>query len=135
PAKSRALLIAARQAYEQALALARVSGERREIAAALLGLAEAAHRLMEVDAALLYGEEARQQMEALGDRRGLIRAMWVMALLTLWRGDRQAARLLTEELVSLVRESGDAERLMHALGALGHLERDEGQYDRAHALY
>jgi hypothetical protein len=61
--------------------------------------------------------------------------MWVMALLTLWRGDRQAARPLLEDLVSLVREADDAERLTHALGAVGHLERDDGNYDRARAVY
>src|SRR5207247_3078348 len=30
---------------------------------------------------------------------------------------------------------GDSDLLVHALGAMGHLERDEGDYPRARALY
>jgi hypothetical protein len=133
--KAGSLLLAFRQEQEKALALARASGDRRQVADATLALAEVAHRMLDVDSALSYAAEARQQMEALGDRGGFVRAIWVMAVLTLWRGDRQAARPLTEELVSLVREAGDAERLSHALGAMGHLERDEGHYARARLLY
>ena len=34
-----------------------------------------------------------------------------------------------------MREAGGAERLIHTLGGLGHLERDEGNYELARALY
>jgi predicted ATPase/DNA-binding SARP family transcriptional activator len=133
--KAESLLRAARQELERALALAHASGDRRAIADATVSLAEVAHRTLDVDAALSYARMARQQMEALGDRVGLFRALWVMALLALWRGDRQTARPLMEELMPLCREMGDSEHLIHALGAMGHLARDEGDTARARLWY
>src|SRR5262249_28821751 len=39
------------------------------------------------------------------------------------------------ELMALCRETGDAWHLLHALGGMGHLVRDEGDYRRARSLY
>src|SRR5205823_2228542 len=51
------------------------------------------------------------------------------------RGDRRAARPLLEERLAICRGLGESELLIHALGAMGHLERDEGDYARARVLY
>jgi tetratricopeptide (TPR) repeat protein len=79
--------------------------------------------------------EARQRMEALGDRVGLARALVVVAGVAFSRGDRQAARPLLEERLAICRELGDSALLIHALGGMGHLARDEGDYARARAFY
>jgi predicted ATPase/DNA-binding SARP family transcriptional activator len=133
--RAQSLLRATRQEYEKALALAHASGDRRVIADATLVLAELGTHEPDVEGTLSYAAEARQQMEALGDRGGLVRALEVMAQTALWRGDRQAARPLVEERLAICRERGASELLIHALGAMGHLERDEGDYARARALY
>jgi predicted ATPase/DNA-binding SARP family transcriptional activator len=126
---------ATRQEYEKALALAQASGDRRAIADATLALAGMARDTLDVEGALRYAGEARQQMESLGDRGGLNHTLAVMATLALSRGDRQSARPLLEELLAICRELGDSGPLVHALGAMGHLERDEGEYARARAFY
>jgi hypothetical protein len=58
-----------------------------------------------------------------------------LARIALSRGDRRAARPLLEERLALCRELGESEALIHALGAMGHLERDDGDYARARSLY
>jgi hypothetical protein len=74
-------------------------------------------------------------MEALEDRVGLSRALAVIAAAALRRGDRQAARPLLEERLALCRELGTSDFLIHALGGMGHLLGDEGEYARARSLY
>jgi tetratricopeptide repeat protein len=51
------------------------------------------------------------------------------------RGDCRAARPLLEERLAICREVGESESLIHALGGMGHLARDEGDYVRARSLY
>jgi hypothetical protein len=58
-----------------------------------------------------------------------------MAGVALKRGDPRAARVLLEERLAICRKLGDSDLLVHALGAMGHLERDEGDYGRARAFY
>jgi predicted ATPase/DNA-binding SARP family transcriptional activator len=132
---SQSLVRSARQAQETALAVARAQGDERNIASAVLVLAEVAQEMNEFDTAWTYAAEARQHMEGSGDQVGLIRALEVMAHAAAWRGDGKARWPLMEELMVLCRELDDSERLIHALGAMGHLARDEGDYVRARSLY
>ena len=50
-------------------------------------------------------------------------------------GDPRAARALLEGRLAICRKLGVSDLLVHALGAMGNLERDEGDYPRARALY
>jgi hypothetical protein len=113
---------APRREHERALALARREGDRRDVAYALVPLAEAC-------------VEARQLFEELGDPIGLAGTLEWLARFALQRGDCRAARPLLEERLAICRELGGSEALIHALGGMGHLERDEGDYVRARALY
>jgi predicted ATPase/DNA-binding SARP family transcriptional activator len=133
--QSRAFLQSARQEQEKLLALARAEGDRRDIAHALLGLAEMAREMDDMDAAGSYAGEARPLLEAPGDRNGLIRAMDVMAGAALWHGDREAGRRLLEERLAICRELGASDLLIQALGAMGHFTRDGGDYARARSFY
>src|SRR5262249_10219971 len=71
----------------------------------------------------------------LGDPLWLARTLDVMALVPLWRGDLRTARALLEERLALCRKLGSPNLLIHALGGMGHLERDVGDYARARSLY
>jgi non-specific serine/threonine protein kinase len=133
--QSQSFLQAARQEHEKLLTLARTEGDPSDVAHAVLALADVIQQMNDVDAAWRFAVEARQRMEALGDRVGLARALEVMAGVALWHGDRQAARPLLEERLALCRELGDSDLLIHALGAMGHLARDEGDYARARPWY
>jgi len=79
--------------------------------------------------------EARPLFEELGDPMGLVGVLEWLGRIALQRGDREAARPLLEERLAICRKQGESEPLIHALGAVGHLERDEGNYGRARVLY
>src|SRR5262249_39020603 len=123
--RSKTLIPAARREYEQALELTRREGDRPQIARALLSLAEVAvEEDVDLDAAWNWGDEARQLYEELRDPFGRAVSLACLAGIALKRGDRRAARSLLEERLALCRALGNSEQLLHALGALGHVERD-----------
>jgi non-specific serine/threonine protein kinase len=125
----------ARCQYGQALALARAKGDRREIAWALLSMADATDDAGDQDATWSLCLEARPLFAELGERRGLAETLRWLASVAMKGGDRRAARPLLEQRLAICRELGESYSLMHTLGGLGHLERDEGNYARARALY
>jgi predicted ATPase/DNA-binding SARP family transcriptional activator len=133
--QSQAFLQAARQEYEKLLTLARTEENPSDVAHAVLALADVTYQMNDMDAAWSFAVEARQRMEAVGNRVGLARALEFMAAVAMWRGDRQAGRPLLEERLALCRKLGDSDLLIHALGAMGHLARDEGDYARAYRFY
>jgi predicted ATPase/DNA-binding SARP family transcriptional activator len=126
---------AARREYETMLANARNADNRREIAQALVSLAHWCHRLLDLDAAWSYGVEARQHLERLEGPAGRARANEALVGIALKRRDRPAARALLEEHLAFCRKQGSAFGLSHALGAMGHLRRDEGDFEGARACY
>jgi hypothetical protein len=74
-------------------------------------------------------------MAALGDADGLARALEAMAGVALARGELSTARPLLEERLGICRRLGTTSLLIHALGGIGHLEREEGNYALARAYY
>jgi hypothetical protein len=133
--QSRTLRALARQEQEKAVLLARAAGDARETAQAVLLLADAAAAMHEGEAAWSHATEARQRLEALGDRSGLVRAVNILARVAGMRDDQEALRGLLEEVEGLCRETGDYDILIHVLGARGHLARDAGDVVRARAFY
>src|SRR5262249_15340579 len=129
--RARTYVQAARRAYEQVLTLARREGRRADVARALVSLAEVSVADEDLDSAWSCCVEARQHLEKLGEPIGLIRTLAEMAGLAVRRGDRRAARALLEERLAICRTLGKSDLLVHALGAMGHLEREEGDYERA----
>jgi predicted ATPase/DNA-binding SARP family transcriptional activator len=126
---------AARREYEKALALARATGDRREIAWTLLSMADATDDDGDQDATWSLCVEARPLFEELDEPVGLAEALRWLASVAMKRGDRRAARPLLEERLAICRKLGESDSLIHTLGGLGHLERDEGDYARARAYY
>jgi non-specific serine/threonine protein kinase len=133
--QSRSLMQSARRECEEALALLRAHGTRRDVADALLKLGEIARELGDVDGTWSYAEEARQRFEELEDRAGLVRTLDQMCWASMHRGDTQGSRRLMEQVIDLAREVGDLARIFHGLGGLGHQARAEGEYARARSLY
>jgi non-specific serine/threonine protein kinase len=125
----------ARQEQEKAVLLARAGGEAREIALAVLQLSEIVSLTYDWEAAGRYAAEARERLEALGDRSRLVRAVHILAHAAGGRGDWEGRRRLLEELTGLCRETGDHDILVHVLGGLGHLARDAGDLAHARTLY
>jgi predicted ATPase/DNA-binding SARP family transcriptional activator len=74
-----------------------------------------------------------RQWRAVGDERGLARALICLATNTWWRGDFAGARLLLEESIVLCRRTGDRYDLAWALHDLGEIARCERDYQGAHA--
>jgi non-specific serine/threonine protein kinase len=133
--RSQMLFEAARQEYEQVLTLARREGDRPRVARALLSLAELAADHEDLDTAWGLGGEARQLFEELDIPLGRTSTLACLAGIAVKRGDRRAVRALLEERLALCRQQSYTDPLVHALGAMGHLERDEGDYGRARAFY
>jgi non-specific serine/threonine protein kinase len=133
--RSFSFIQSACQGYEEVLTVARATGDRSEIAAAVLALADVTHAMGDFDAAWTYGVEARQRMAELGNRVGLISSLEVLSVAAGARGDLEAVRLILGERLSNCREFGTSDYLMHALGAMAHLMRNDSDYARAHSLY
>jgi predicted ATPase/DNA-binding SARP family transcriptional activator len=110
-------------------------GARQKIATTLLSLVVTCFWLEDLDATWAYGLEARRLMEESGDPVGLARVLELTAGIPLRRGDLQTARALLEERLEICRKLGAPSLLVHALGGMGHLERDEGNFARAKAYY
>jgi non-specific serine/threonine protein kinase len=133
--RSRSFLQAARGEYEAVLAIARREGDPRAVAETALSLSEVVFTLDDLDAGERFGAEARQIFEELQEPFGLANALQWLAEAALRRRDRESARSLLEERLAIYWKLGAPGLLVHALGGLGHLERDEGNYARAGALY
>ncbi len=97
----------AKIAYEEALASARASGDRRNEAVALadLGIAELA--LGEAAAALAHLEDARGILRDSGDERGEARSLLHLGRAHAALFDARAAAACFEEALELVRAHGD----------------------------
>jgi hypothetical protein len=133
--QSQSFFRSSRAEQEKVVKRARASATPAEIAQAVLVLADIAEHLNDLDAAWELGQEARERMQAVGDRMGLVRSLGVMAAVAEARGDREARKPLQEERLAICRELGESELFLHALGGTGHLARDEGDYARARSLY
>jgi hypothetical protein len=134
--RSHSFMQAARREYEALLATVRREGGPAEVARVVLSLSEVTSDLDDLEAAWQFSAEARQLFEELQEPLELAAALHCMAHVALKRQDRQSARALLDERLAICRKlDNPGLSLIHALGALGHLERDEGNYARAGELY
>jgi tetratricopeptide (TPR) repeat protein len=102
----------------------------------VLSLSQVTSDLDDLEAAWEFSAEARQLFEELQEPVHVASALYSMASVALRRRDRQSARALLDERLAICRKLDiPGLSLIHALGGLGHLERDEGNYARAGALY
>ncbi len=72
---------------------------------------------------------------AIGDDRWIARALREVAYFVRRRGDREAARAMSQEALDRARVLDDVATLESALGSMAELWREEGDLDRAERLY
>lgn len=133
--RSAAFRRESRPAYEALLPAARQRGREPELAATLLNLLQICYWTGDLDAAWSYGSEARRLMEEQRDAVGLLRVLEFLPGIRMQRGDLATARTLMEERLALCRKLEKPDLLVHTLGGMGHLERDEGHFAQARAYY
>lgn len=123
----------------EGLTICRPRGDALQTALALIGLGGLA--IMQGDddrGAVLLGEALVAAREMADRRLAGILAGWVsinLAVAPRARGQYAIAAAHLEEALRLEREAGYSDGVILALGDLGNLARDQGDYSRALALY
>jgi predicted ATPase len=115
-----------RAAYEEALAIARELGDRREEVEQIYNLSFAHASQGEMPEAIALVEQAKAMYEELGIRRGVADTMWILGIIARLMGDLDRSKELAEEAVRLHREEGDRFGTSVGLYALGRVVFEEG---------
>ena len=126
---------AARALHEESLAIRRVLGDRRGIAASLSNLGVMAQEQSDYAAAQVLRQESLALFRELGDRRGVAALLNNMGVVADEQGDYAAARALHEEALAIRRELGDRLGIAISLNNLGLVAREQGEYAGAHKLH
>jgi predicted ATPase/DNA-binding XRE family transcriptional regulator len=126
----------ARMLLEQALSIARVSGDKKEIAFALLWLGRTASRQRDEQIAQSLIEEALTIYQELQDEWGIVMAFHRLAELAKTRGEHgKAQEEFFMKTLAKYRNLGDRFMAGEVLNALGEVARFEGDYERAGTFY
>jgi predicted ATPase/transcriptional regulator with XRE-family HTH domain/Tfp pilus assembly protein PilF len=121
---------------EQALLIARVLGDKREIAFALLWLGRTASRQHDEQMALSLIEEGLSIYQELQDEWGIVMAFHRLAELAGTRDDHgKAKEEFFMKILAKYRDRGDRFMAGEVLNALGEVARWEGDYERAGTFY
>jgi len=126
---------AARTLLEQALPVARASGDQKEVAFALLWLGRTIMRQRDDQIAQSFLEEALALYQELQDEFGIERAGMHLAELAATQGSYGKAEELYMKILAKYRDLGDGIEVQNVLNQLGELARLEGDYERAGAFY
>jgi predicted ATPase/transcriptional regulator with XRE-family HTH domain len=123
---------AARLLLEEALAIARVSGDKKEIAFALLWLGRTAQQQSDNQTAQAFIEECLMIYQGLQDQSGIAMAMLYLGCMP--TNYAEAEEPLLKSLAKF-RELGDKFWVAYGLNLLGELLRIQGDYERAGKFY
>ena len=126
---------AARPLGEEALAIARESGDQRATALALFELANIAGDQVDEEAARRGYESALPLFREVGDKPGISGCLHNLGVLAEDTGDYAAARLLYEEGLAINREIGYRSREAASLNGLGGVAYYEGSLERSRACH
>jgi ATP/maltotriose-dependent transcriptional regulator MalT len=119
---------------EEALALARETGNRRRIVGALASMSMVPSDLGERDVARALQEEALGLAREIGDKWLIAEILHHLTMTAYMQGDDVAARALAEERVALYRDLGAPTGATAAHIMLGHVILAGGDVARARAL-
>jgi non-specific serine/threonine protein kinase len=122
---------------EESLALSRVTGDKRDIAYALLSRGHMGLVVLNQDdygqvVALL--EEGLALFQGLQDKRGIAESLRLLGEMALRQGDYSRANALLEESLALFQELGDKLSIAISLHMLGDTATRQGDYNRAKTL-
>lgn len=133
--REQAELVAAREHYERALAVARDAGLRRLSAQYLGDLGALLHMAGELDAAARTFGEAIAALEALGERR--MRALFLgsRALVLQERGELDAARAELDDAIAAQTLVGDRRFLGYLRGCRAQVDHEQGRVIEAEPQY
>lgn len=123
---------AARTSFEHALHIAREARNEREIAAALMGLADVAERVGRINEARPLLEEAVDILRRVGDEPSIARSLGGLAWL---EENYPRARALWAEHLELRRKLANREAVAWAVLQVGWAAEGEGDYDAARQAY
>jgi predicted ATPase len=123
---------AATDAFERALAIARQAGDDREIAAALMGLANEGERVGRAKETRPLLEEAVEILRRLGDEPSIARSLGGLAWL---EENYPRARALWEEQLAIRRKLANREAVAWAVLEVGWAAEGAGDYAAARAAY
>jgi predicted ATPase/DNA-binding XRE family transcriptional regulator len=125
----------ARRLLEEAVSIARVVGDKKEIAFALLWLGRTAHDLRDDQAALPFLEECSKIYQDLDDPSGIAMMMFHLSILDADQGYYAKAEERSMKSLIKFQHLGDKHRAGQVLNALGELSRLQGNYERAGKFY
>lgn len=119
---------------EEALVLARTTGDRREAARALMVIGEAADRQGDLDRSVRCHEEALGMFRDEGDKRGIAETLSHLGVVAWLRGEVDRFAALAEETHALYREIEDRTGVIAALDTLSLVARLRGELGQQAAL-
>jgi len=125
----------AREASNEALALAREAEDKLNIARALTGLGQVAMEQGDFTAARALHEEGLVLHREIGDKAGISISLNNLGWVAISQGNYTAARKLHEESLMLKREMGDKNGIAISLTSLGNVAHLLGDHAAARALY
>ncbi len=126
---------AAHSLLAEALAIARRSDDKREIAFALLCLGRTAHRQHDDRAAQAVTEECLTIYQGLQDQWGIAMTIYLLAAVAAAEGHYAEAEERYMQSLAKFQELGDKLRAGYVLNGLGELARLLGDYERAGKFY
>jgi predicted ATPase/DNA-binding SARP family transcriptional activator len=128
-------LAAAHMLLEEAVSIARISGDKKEIALALLWLGRTAHRQHDEQTAQAFTEECLTIYQELQDRWGIAMAIYILAGVAAAQGHHPEAEERYMQSLATFQELGDKFRMGFTFNGLGELARLLGDYERARRFY
>jgi predicted ATPase/class 3 adenylate cyclase len=120
---------------EQAVAHARIAGDRRTAAAALRNLGSIAEEQGDLERAFKLEEESLALAREIGDQIGVASALNNLGIIAWRQGDLERAGDRFTEALALARAMGDQQDISTYLGNVGSLMRQRGELAQADALF
>ena len=117
---------AARALFEESLAIARQSGDRKRMAALLNNLGVMAFEQGDYSAARAYHEQSLALARELADRTSIANSLGNLGATALDQSDYEAARARYVECLAITRELGDRYHIAITLRSLGNIARLQG---------
>ena len=125
----------AQRLLEESLAIARIAGDKKEIAFALWWLGRTALRHRDDQITQAFTEECLTIYQELQDQWGTALAIYQLADLAAVQGHYVEAEQQYMESLAKFQELGDKFRVGYVLNSLGELARLLGEYERAGKFY
>jgi tetratricopeptide (TPR) repeat protein len=126
---------AARDLFEQSLAIQREVGDPASVAFSLTGLGQVSLALGQPESARSLCDEAMPIWRSLEDEAGIAWSLNILGNVAAARGELETARALLEEGLARWRGAGDRWGIAWSLNELGNLVAAQGEYAAARALY